>query len=1542
LPELVRRIEAALKPVGISYQIIIVDDRSTDNTEEIVNKLSKSYRVVYLPKSGPTGKAYSLIEGFAKSTAPYLAMLDADLEYPPEALPEMLALLDQHGLVVGNRLKTHSSPLRQLASKANTFIFGKLFLGFDCDVQSGLKMFRREVFAHLNQELVGAWSIDMPLLHTTKELGLTIGKVNIPFTNRAQGKSKLKSEFFQAVRQIGSGAIKLKFTSPRTITLSPTNSESSLGAGVVHRRKRFITHTQLPHHLSALETLHFWQKVFLLLVALVIGWGLYVSPLTTAIVLVGILTTVYFVDVLFNLFLVLKSLHFPPEIKFSPEQLGRLKSDKLPMYTILCPLYREAHVLPQFLQAIADLDWPKNRLEVLLLLEEDDTATIAAANASSLPKFIRTIVVPHSYPKTKPKACNYGLQLATGEYIVIYDAEDRPDPSQLKMAYLGFQKSALSVGCLQAKLNYYNPHQNLLTRLFTAEYSLWFDVVLPGLQSVNTSIPLGGTSNHFKTSILKALHGWDAFNVTEDCDLGARLFKLGYTTAIIDSTTLEEANSHLGNWLRQRSRWIKGYIQTYLVHNRNPLRFIKDHGVHAFIFQLVVGGKIAFMLINPLLWLTTVAYFTLYVWVGPTIESLYPMWIFYMAVTSLVFGNFLFLYYYMVGAAKRNHWSIIKYVFLVPLYWAAVSLAAYKAIIQLVFKPHYWEKTHHGLHIVEVAVVKQARAQVSNNFGWVGGWARPSLISGGLLVLASLVANLFGFLFNVYLGRASSISVAEFGLISLFGSLLSLTQIPAGALTRTITYRSAYLLGKHKEVVRRFWKYVQGRTLALSVMATGVWLVATPYLQRLFHTASYSPFLLFSPILIIGALGAVNFGYLSGNQKFGLLALMAVLESVSKLVFTVVFVQLGLPQYVYLAIPGSMAMSLGVGYLAARSLPAKTSVLDTKTVLYFPWRFYITSVLASLSSIAFLSMDIVLAKIYLPPVAAGQYALLSLVGKIVYLLGSLFSQFITPVVSQAEGAGTNSGNTFNRLLLVSTLASLVGFVGVGLFGSVTAPLLFGAKTLPIVNLLPWYALAIVAFTIASNIVSYHQVRKHYLFPVMGFLMAGLQLAALTLIHDNVSTFAFLMLILCSTYLFLVIGLHLVYEELIVLLRNFLDFAGLFGSWSNIATDLSGSKLRILVLNWRDTRHVWAGGAEVYVHELAKRWVASGHQVCIFCGNDGHNPANEVIDGVQIIRRGGFFSVYVWAFLYYVLHFRGMFDIVVDSQNGVPFFAKLYTRIPSYLLIYHVHQEIFRKYLPFPLSFIARFVESRLVPAIYGQNYTITISDSSKFDIVKHGLVQEEKIATIQPGMDSKLFVPGVKTRYPSLIYLGRLMPYKNVDVAIKSFARLGKVYPNAVFTIAGEGEAQASLQVLVKKLGLEKTVEFVGKVSESQKANLLAKHWVAIQPSSIEGWGITVIEANACGTPVIASDVAGLKDSVLDGKTGLLFPVNDEVALAKAMKLIILNNKLRRHLSQTAIAWSANFDWDVQAHKFLSLLKTRINNRETYPLDRRTVLASKV
>jgi cellulose synthase/poly-beta-1,6-N-acetylglucosamine synthase-like glycosyltransferase len=484
--------------------------------------------------------------------------------------------------------------------------------------------------------------------------------------------------------------------------------------GYRHNGKEYIHHTELHPRHTAFYRLSLTQKIGLIILGIVLVVGLFISWKTTVIGVIAALTILYFLDLLFDLYLVLKSFSKSPEIDVSREEIDFLDDSQLPTYTVFCPLYKEWSVLPQFVKAMGGLDYPKEKLQIMLLLEEDDEKTISEARKMALPRNFTIEIIPNSKPKTKPKALNYGLLRATGEYIVIYDAEDIPEADQLKKVVVAFQRLGSQTKCIQAKLNFYNPSQNLLTRVFTAEYSLWFDLILTGLQSIHAPIPLGGTSNHFRTADIQKLKGWDAFNVTEDADLGIRIAKRGYRTAIVNSTTHEEANSSVPNWFLQRTRWIKGYMQTYLVHMRRPSDFT-SHGqlLHFFTFQFVVGGKITSMLINPLMWIMTILYFASTATFGSTIQSLFPPQIFYMGLFSFIFGNFLYLYYYMMGCAKRGQYSLIKYVFLVPLYWLAMSMASYVALYNLIKQPYYWSKTKHGLHIANSTQSKAPGFQFS-------------------------------------------------------------------------------------------------------------------------------------------------------------------------------------------------------------------------------------------------------------------------------------------------------------------------------------------------------------------------------------------------------------------------------------------------------------------------------------------------------------------------------------------------------------------------------------------------------------------------------------------------------------------------------------------------------------------------------------------------------------------------------------------------------------------------------------------------------------
>lgn len=390
------------------------------------------------------------------------------------------------------------------------------------------------------------------------------------------------------------------------------------------------------------------------------------------------------------------------------EDVAALKDEDLPVYTVLAPMFREAEVVGQLVGNLSRLDYPASKLEVLLLLEEDDEETISAAKAAGLPAWMTIVAVPRGQPQTKPKACNVGLFLARGDYLVIYDAEDKPDPDQLKKSIVAFDRGGERMICVQAALNYWNVYENFLTRMFTAEYSFWFDYMLPGLDALHLPIPLGGTSNHFRTDGLRVLGGWDPFNVTEDADLGIRASALGYTVGVVNSTTFEEANRNLGNWIRQRSRWVKGYMQTSLVHARNPLRLIRVAGLRETLgFALLIAGTpLTFLFVLPLWVLFVVSLLV----PAPVFAEMYPGWVLYIGLFNLLAGNALMVYVSMMGAFLRKRYGLVVWSLFNPVYWLLHSVASYKALWQLITRPHYWEKTTHGISALSASDAAAAAA----------------------------------------------------------------------------------------------------------------------------------------------------------------------------------------------------------------------------------------------------------------------------------------------------------------------------------------------------------------------------------------------------------------------------------------------------------------------------------------------------------------------------------------------------------------------------------------------------------------------------------------------------------------------------------------------------------------------------------------------------------------------------------------------------------------------------------------------------------------
>lgn len=381
----------------------------------------------------------------------------------------------------------------------------------------------------------------------------------------------------------------------------------------------------------------------------------------------------------------------------SPTPLPVVADSDLPIYTIIAALYREARSVEGLLHAIARLDYPVEKLDVILAVEADDLETQDAVARCRTRLPITVIPVPVAVPRTKPKALNAALPFARGAFTVIYDAEDRPEPDQLRRALHAFRSHGDELACVQARLSIDNTSDSWLTRLFTAEYAAQFDVFLNGLSHLRLPLPLGGSSNHFYTDVLRKVGAWDPYNVTEDADLGMRLARLGYRTVVIDSTTYEEAPARLGPWLRQRTRWFKGWIQTWCVHMREPRRLLHELGPTGFVaFQLAVGGNVLAALVHPLFLVGAVMLVAGSSPIGADNDAATVVLVSLYSLNALI-GYFTSALLGWIGLRRRGLLATAWILLLTPLNWLLLSLAVWRAAYQFAVVPYRWEKTEHGL-----------------------------------------------------------------------------------------------------------------------------------------------------------------------------------------------------------------------------------------------------------------------------------------------------------------------------------------------------------------------------------------------------------------------------------------------------------------------------------------------------------------------------------------------------------------------------------------------------------------------------------------------------------------------------------------------------------------------------------------------------------------------------------------------------------------------------------------------------------------------------
>jgi cellulose synthase/poly-beta-1,6-N-acetylglucosamine synthase-like glycosyltransferase len=368
---------------------------------------------------------------------------------------------------------------------------------------------------------------------------------------------------------------------------------------------------------------------------------------------------------------------------------------RLPCVSILVPLFHEPDIAARLIARIARLDYPRELLDIVLCVEAEDTMTAAALDTSRLPPFMRIVTVPAGPLKTKPRALNFALPFCRGSIIGVYDAEDAPDPDQIRRVVHRFNERGPEVACLQGRLDFYNPRTNWLTRCFTIEYAAWFRVVLPGLVRLGLTIPLGGTTLFFRRDALEALGGWDAHNVTEDADLGLRLARHGYRAELIETETAEEATCQPRAWVKQRSRWLKGYMVTWAVHMRNPRRLWRELGPRRFWgVQVLFLGTITQFLLAPLLWSCWLLAAGL-----PHPLSGLPAPLMWGLVGLCLTSEAVNIATGLIGIAATRHRGLMFWVPTLSLYFPLGALAAAKGLWELIGRPFYWDKTAHGQHI---------------------------------------------------------------------------------------------------------------------------------------------------------------------------------------------------------------------------------------------------------------------------------------------------------------------------------------------------------------------------------------------------------------------------------------------------------------------------------------------------------------------------------------------------------------------------------------------------------------------------------------------------------------------------------------------------------------------------------------------------------------------------------------------------------------------------------------------------------------------------
>jgi glycosyltransferase XagB len=497
------------------------------------------------------------------------------------------------------------------------------------------------------------------------------------------------------------------------VVTTPTALRKAVWRVGEERRARFAVHQLFDTaRLNSARLVVTGDQGFLAgLLICVISLSATLAPLLCLAIIHMLLSIFHLGGLFLRLMVVAYGRKHPPRRVTMEAQAGRL-----PVYTVMVAIYREAEVVPQLLAALDTLDWPRSRLDIKIVCEADDDDTLAAIRTAKPAPHVEVVEVPAMAPRTKPKALTYALVGARGEFLTIYDAEDRPHPQQLREAFHAFRLGPPELACLQAPLVIANAGESWISAIFALEYSALFRRLLPALGFHRMPLPLGGTSNHFRTRVLVESGGWDPFNVTEDADLGMRLYRMGYRSSTLTLPTFEDAPVDFTVWLGQRSRWYKGWLQTWLVMMRQPIRTVREMGWLPFlVFQLLVGGMLVAALSHPgMLIFVTLSILSLMQIPAPQ-PGVFTSMMLGIDILNIIGSYAVFFALGATPMTDREKQGMGWKWAMIPVYWMAVSLAAWRAVIELRLRPFYWNKTPHSPSRVAIDQRRKARATASSS-----------------------------------------------------------------------------------------------------------------------------------------------------------------------------------------------------------------------------------------------------------------------------------------------------------------------------------------------------------------------------------------------------------------------------------------------------------------------------------------------------------------------------------------------------------------------------------------------------------------------------------------------------------------------------------------------------------------------------------------------------------------------------------------------------------------------------------------------------------